>query len=324
MNNQANLLVILGPTSSGKTKLAVKLAKLWNGEIISADSRQVYRGMDIGTGKDLQEYGKIPHHLIDIIKPQTKFSVARYQKLAYQAINKVLQKNKLPILAGGTGLYIDAVTKGYQLSDAKPDLKLRAGLNKKTLARLLTQLKKLDKNTFDKIDQKNKRRVVRALEIILTTGKQKPIKLIPPPYEILIIGINVEREELNKRIAQRLLQRLRHNIETPYLASHKTRIIASLQPQPTKGIIVETKKLHQQGISWKRLDDFGLEYRFASRYLRGLITYEEMVERLTIAIQQFAKRQMTWFKRNPDIHWVSTEKQTLKLIKKFLNKKTTI
>ena len=295
MNKQNKLLVILGPTSSGKTKLAVKLAKLFSGEIISADSRQVYKGMDIGTGKDLQDYGKIPYHLIDIIQPNnTNFSVARYQKLVYQTINKILQKNKLPILAGGTGLYIDAVIKGYQLSDAKPNKKLRSKLAKKSLTELLSQLKKLDKQTFVKIDHQNKRRIIRALEIILS-GEKKSKITTPPPYEILIIGIKVNREELNKRIKQRLLHRLEK-----------------------KKLIAEVRKLHQQGVSWKRLESFGLEYRFVSRYLRGSITYDELIQQLTTAIQQFAKRQMTWFKRDQNINWIVTAKQAEKIAKKFV------
>jgi len=329
MNKQKQkLIVILGPTATGKTKLAVDLARKFNGEIISADSRQVYKGMDLGTGKDLAEYGpqgqnlaknrasaKAPkgskralgvrYHLIDINGPKTVFNVAKYQKLAKQAINSIQQKGELPFLVGGTGLYIDAIVKGYEFNQLKViKLKvesIRKKLDKLTLDQLLSRLKKIDPVTYNKIDQKNRRRVQRALEIYYESGKTKSEldKQSAPGYDMLILGVKFPLEELYRRIDKRLKERLK------------------------EGMISEVKKLHKAGVSWKRLDEFGLEYRFVSRYLRGLITKEEMEEQLRLAIHHFAKRQLTWFKRNQDIKWIKDKKEAEKLIKAF-NKKRSV
>ncbi|MFA6593762.1 MAG: tRNA (adenosine(37)-N6)-dimethylallyltransferase MiaA [Candidatus Buchananbacteria bacterium] len=326
------LVVILGPTATGKTKLAVALARKFNGEIISADSRQVYRGMDIGTGKDLREYvftgsavkslksanlgpkgrsgrailgrrtaGKAPYHLIDIIQPMTPFNVAKYQKLAYQAIDDVLSRGKVPILCGGTGLYIDAVIKGYKFSGAKGlaegELKaLRNKLDKLSLPQLLARLKKIDPATYKKIDQKNRRRVQRALEIYYATGRKKSVgdRLVKPDYNLLVIGLKFPLEEIYRRIDSRLETRIK------------------------EGMIKEIKKLRRQGVSWKRLEEFGLEYRYVSRYLRGFIGYDEMLEWLKNEIHHFAKRQLTWFKRNPDIVWVSDYPAAQNKVENFL------
>lgn len=317
------LVVILGPTATGKTKVAVALARKFNGEIISADSRQVFKGMDLGTGKDLAEYGPqgasralkvasgraklsptmtagVPYHLIDIIRPMAEFSVAKYQKLANKAIGEVQSRGRLPLLVGGTGLYIDAIIKGYEFAQVESKkLKVesvRKRLDKLSLAQLLSKLKKIDLETYNKIDQKNRRRVQRALEIYYQTGKTKSEteKQNPPDYDILIIGIKFPLEKIYARIDKRLDDRLE------------------------EGMIKEIKKLHRAGVSWKRLDDFGLEYRFVSRYLRGMISQDEMHQQLKNAIHHFAKRQLTWFKRNEDIKWVENEAQAEKLIKKFI------
>lgn len=296
------LAVVVGPTASGKTKLAVRLAHKFRGEIISADSRQVYRGMDIGTGKDLADYffnqKKIPYHLIDVVSPSTDFNVAKYQKKAYQAIDLVLSKKKVPFLVGGTGLYVDAVTKGYIFPQIEKNAaaKIRKKLNQQTLVQLLFNLKQIDPASYGKIDKNNRRRVQRALEIYYQTGllkSQQPLSQVPG-YDILILGIKLPLLAIYQKIDKRLSQRLK------------------------EGMVNEIKGLHCQGVSWKKLDDFGLEYRWVSRYLRGLINYDDMVDKLRQEIHHFAKRQLTWFKANPSIIWVKNYSQAEKLVKKFL------
>ncbi len=311
--NKNKVIVILGTTASGKTKLAVLLAKKFNGEIISADSRQVYRGMDVGTGKDLAEYKiknqkskikikEVPHYLIDIVGPRQRFSVADYQKLAYQAIDDILKRGKLPIICGGTGLYISAVIEGYQLPQFKISnskfQNLKKRLEKLSLKQLLTRLKKIDPKTYKVIDKNNRRRVMRALEIYYQTGKTKSSQLNKqkPPYDFLLLGVTFQRPKLNKRIDQRLILRLEK-----------------------EGLVSEVKKLHRQGVSWKRLEAFGLEYRYIALYLQGKIDYQTMVFELKKAIHQFAKRQMTWFKRDKNIIWVSAKDNPSALVKKFLS-----
>ncbi|MFA6551320.1 MAG: tRNA (adenosine(37)-N6)-dimethylallyltransferase MiaA [Patescibacteria group bacterium] len=306
--NNNKLLVILGPTSSGKTKLAVRLARKFNGEIVGADSRQVYRGMDIGTGKDLHEFRiknselriqNIPYHLIDIVSPKTEFNLAKYQKLAYQAINDILRRGKLPILVGGTGLYLQAVVEGYDLGGVKPDKILRADLDKKTIGELQRILKKLDPNF--KIKLENKRYLIRYIEMI----KQKKLpleKLLTASgskYDCLILGMDFPRAEINQRIDKRLIDRIEH-----------------------EGMITEIEKLHQAGVSWKRLESFGLEYKFVSRYLQKKLSKPEMIEKLAIAIHQFAKRQMTWFRRwerqGRKIKWIKKYEEANLLIKTWV------
>jgi len=312
------VIVILGPTASGKTKVGVKLAVKFNGEIISADSRQVYQGMDVGTGKDLGEYNfkiqnpksksiskskiqKIPYHLVDVVKPKTEFNVAKYQKLAYQAIEDVLSRGKVPVIVGGTGLYIDAVVEGYQFSQCQMSnvkcQKLRKELNKLTLKQLLGRLKKLDPETYEIIDQKNQRRVQRALEIYYQTGlpKSQVLRKKKPPYQFLKIGINWPLEVLAKRIDQRLVERLEK-----------------------EGMIKEVKRLHQQGVSWQRLEEFGLEYKWVSWYLQKKVNYDEMVKGLSQEIKKFAKRQMTWFKRDQEIKWLRNYGKIEGVVRDFL------
>lgn len=295
------ILVILGTTASGKTGLAVKLAKKYNGEIVSADSRQVYKGMDIGTGKDLKEYKignkKISYHLIDIINPKTEFNLAKYQKLAYKAIDDILSRDKLPIIAGGTGLYIQAIVDGYKLSSAKPNKKLREKLEKMTIDKLFLKLKKLDPKkvkNLNESDRKNKRRLIRYIEIA-SLPREKKVQKKTNDFDVLLISLTHKMEVLQKRIYKRLIERLEK-----------------------ENMIGEIKKLREKGVSWKRLENFGLEYRFISEYLRGRLTYDEMVEKLYIAIRQFAKRQMTWFKRDKRIKWVKNKSEVEKYIKRFL------
>ena len=296
------LLVILGPTASGKSDLAIKIAQLFNGEIISADSRQIYQGMNIGTGKVLQDDNKnleflssgIRHHLLDIVSPQEYFSVAQYQKLALDAISDILQRDKLPIICGGTGLYISATIEGWQLPKIKPQEILRQELENLTTQELFQKLQQLAPERAQTIDQNNKRRLVRALEIILSGQTIAPLKKRPLTYDIFIIGIKRNNEELKQRIKLRLEQRL------------------------TQGMIEEIKKLKINGVSSRRLEDFGLEYRWVNRYLENKIDFETMKNNLYHDICQYAKRQMTWFKKIPNVHWVSNENEVIDLTHQFL------
>mgnify|MGYP001581405738 CR=1 FL=1 len=308
MSIPCKIIVVLGPTASGKSDLAVKLAKKINGEIISADSRQVYKGLDIGSGKVPRDkkipksyilnskfyfYKGIPHHLLDVANPKRIFTVVQYQKLAQKALQKILAKGKIPIICGGTGLYIDALIYDYQLPRVPPQLKLRKKLEKLSTEELFKKLQKLDPRRAKNIDKHNRRRLIRALEIILTTKKP-----VPPlaslwgsaslrgsdNYKVLKIGIKKSPEELKKLIKLRLLKRLK------------------------QGMIEEVKNL-KQGLSWKRLDDLGLEYRYVSRYLRKLISKQEMIESILKESWQYAKRQMTWFKRDRNIIWIDNPKK---------------
>ncbi len=296
--------MILGPTSSGKSDLAVALAKKYDGEVISADSRQVYKGMDIGTGKvTKKEMAGIPHYLLDVANPKTSpnspnsFTVTKYQKLAGQAIKKILAKGKLPILCGGTGLYIQALVDNLVIPEVKPNQKLRKELEKKTVKELAEILKKLDKKRWQEIDQNNPRRLIRAIEIATKLGKVPKLGSKTKNqnnYEFIQIGLNPGQEILHTRIHTRLLRRLR------------------------TGMLVEVKKLHKQGVSWKRLESFGLEYRHLAYFLQGKITKQEMLDKLEHEINQYAKRQMTWFKRDPRTYWFPGLEKALKSADKLI------
>jgi len=295
--NHKKLLVIVGPNASGKSDLAVKLAKKFNGEVVSADSRQVYKGMDIGTGKiTKEEMQGIPHYLLDVASPKRKFSVAQYQKKTIEAIKKIQRKGKLPILCGGTGFYVQAVVDGLVFPKVKPDWKLRKTLEQKSAKELYEYLKKLDPERAKTIEKDNKRRLVRAIEIVLKTGKPVPKLKKQKLFDVLMIGIKRDKEELKERIRKRLLKRLK------------------------QGMIEEVKKLKESGLSWKRLEEFGLEYRWIARYLQGKIGYQEMIEKLQKDIEDFAKRQLTWFKRDKRIHWIKSFKEAKELVEEFIKK----
>lgn len=289
------LIVILGPTASGKTNLSIKLAKNFDGEIISADSRQVYIDMNIGSGKvTKKETNGIPHYLLDVANPKRKFSVAQYKKLAIKKIKNVQKRGKIPFLVGGTGFYIQAIVDGITIPEVKPDWNLRKKLELLTNEELFMKLKKIDPNKANTIDKHNPRRLIRALEIVLKTKKPIPVLEKINQFDTLQIGITKQKEELKKLIKIRLAKRL------------------------IKGAIInEVKKLHKN-LSWKRLEEFGLEYRFVAQYLQNKITYQEMINNIQIESEQYAKRQMTWFKRDKRIYWVSNYKETEKLIKKFI------
>ena len=298
------LISIVGPTSSGKSELAVELAKRFNGEIISCDSRQIYKDMNIGTGKvggkwqkgDMTHfvYKSIPHYCIDYVNPKTQYSVSRFQKDAQKAINQIYKRGKLTILCGGTGQWVDAVVSNQKIPEVKPNLKLRRKLEKLSLPELFEQFKKMDPERAATIDPHNPRRLVRALEIVLTTGKPVPKLLVKQNYDVLWLGIYPGQDELYKKIEKRLQERL------------------------DQGMIKEVQKLHRHGLSWKKLEDFGLEYRYVSLYLQKKLTYEEMISQLLSAIKHYSKRQMTWFKRNKNIHWLTKPIGYKARVEKFL------
>ncbi len=290
------LIVIVGPTASGKTGLSLELAKKYNGEVVSADSRQVYKGMNIGTGKvTKREMKGIPHYLLDVASPKTIFSVTKYKKLAEKAIKNIQKRDKLPFLVGGTGFYIQAIIDGITIPEVKPDWKLRNKLEKNSTEELFKQLEKLDPIRAKNIDKYNRRRLIRALEIILKTKQPIPPPLVKPiDSEILFLGISKPKEKLKELIHDRLIKRLKH------------------------GMIAEVKKLHASGISWKRLEEFGLEYRYIALFLQNKINKEEMIEKLQKEIEHYAKRQMVWFKKDKRIHWIKNLTQAERLTQKFL------
>ncbi len=301
MTRKPRIIAIVGPTASGKSELAVAVAKKVGGEIVSTDSRQVYRGMDIGSGKvdgtqkkNAYVYKSIRHYGIDIASPQVQYSVARFQKYAKKIITDIISRGKVPIICGGTGQWVDAVLFDQALPTVKPDLALRKKLSGMSAAELFTKLKKLDARRAQTIDAKNPRRLIRALEIVITTGKPVPPTIITSPYDVIWLGITHDQETLAKRIDKRLDERLK------------------------AGMIDEIKKLHTDGLSWKRLEAFGLEYKFGALLLQKKLSPEAMREQLAIAIKQYAKRQMTWFKRNAEIHWIRTTAEALKLIEKHV------
>ncbi|HEX9078950.1 MAG TPA: tRNA (adenosine(37)-N6)-dimethylallyltransferase MiaA [Desulfuromonadaceae bacterium] len=279
-----NLLTVLGPTASGKTRLAVALAHELDAEIISADSRQVFRAMDIGTGKDLHEYGAIPHHLIDICEPGGEFSVFAFQRLFIRAFEEITGRGRLPLLCGGTGLYLDAALRGYRLAEVPEDRELRAELAEKSAAELAAMLRELRPDQHNSSDLTDRSRTVRAIEIARHEALHRSDSEPFPDIRPLVIGIRWERSELRRRITERLRQRLE------------------------SGMIGEVERLHASGIPWERLDYYGLEYRFVGTYLRGETNRNDLFQRLNGAIHDFAKRQETWFRRmernGVAIHWV--------------------
>lgn len=289
------LIVVLGPTASGKTSLAIRLAKEFRGEVVSADSRQVYRGMDIGTGKvTKKEMQGIPHYLLDVVSPKNIFTVARYRSMTLKKISQISKRNKIPVLCGGTGFYIQAITDGTLIPEVAPDWKFRQKMARKSNAELFALVKKLDPERAKNIDPNNPRRLIRALEIVIKTKKPVPCPKTEQQFDLLLIGIKRNPEELKNLIQKRLIKRLH------------------------QGMVAEVKKLHSQGVSWKRLEDFGLEYRYVSRYLTGGLKYKEMVQKLQKEIEHYSKRQMTWFKRDKRIFWVKNYKEAEVLTKRFI------
>lgn len=294
------LIAVIGPTASGKSELAVALAKQHNGEIVSADSRQVYRGLDIGTGKVKGHwkgktffYKSIPHHCIDKVSPKTQYSAADFVRIAKKAVADIHKHGKIPIIAGGTGFWIDALVWGMPLPDVPPNKPLRRKLEKKKPEELFSLLKKLDPARAENIDPHNPRRLIRAIEIAETLGKSPRVRK-KNMYRTLWIGIAPDTETLKLKIKKRLVARLR------------------------RGMIQEAKVLRKQGISWKRLYALGLEYRFLADLLQKKISKKEMREQMERAIWQYAKRQLTWFKRNKEVRWIKGKNEAMTLADAFL------
>ena len=300
------MVTILGPTASGKTTLATRLAHTIGGEIISADSRQVYRNMDIGTGKDLADYvvdgKKIPYHLIDIAEAGTKYNLYQYQHDFHVAYQDIISRDERPILCGGTGLYLEAVLKGYALSPVPQNAELRERLEGKSLAELTQILSDLKAQTgsimHNTTDVDSCQRAIRAIEIETYNIEHTTALRTMPAIDSLIIGVNIEREERRRKITARLKQRL------------------------DEGMVEEVRALLDSGIAADDLIYYGLEYKFITEYIIGKLTYEEMFRQLEIAIHQFAKRQMTWFRgmerRGTTIHWVDASLPMSEKLKEVL------
>ncbi len=301
-NSDYQLITILGPTASGKTAFAAALAERLDTEIISGDSRQIYRSMDIGTGKDLADYivnGKqIPYHLIDICEPGYKYNVFEYQHDFFKAFNSIKDKGKLPILCGGTGMYIEAVLKGYKLLDVPPNPELRNSLKGKSLEELETILSSY-KTLHNKTDVDSVQRAIRAIEIEEYYKTQAPDKNEYEPINSLIIGVQIDRELRREKISRRLRSRL------------------------DEGMVDEIRNILNTGVKPEDLIYYGLEYKFLTQYIIGELSYEDMVSQLEIAIHQFAKRQMTWFRgmerRGFTIHWIDATLPTEEKIEKVLD-----
>jgi tRNA dimethylallyltransferase len=298
MLSKPKILVILGPTSTGKSDLAVELALKYNGEVISADSRQIYKGMNLGTGKITKaEMKGIPHYMLDVVKPNSLYNVSKYKIKAQKIIADILKRNKLPIICGGTGFYIDAVVNNTTLPEVLPNPKLRKKLEQKSVEQLFIILKKLDAVRASNIDSKNKVRLIRAIEIATSLGHVPQVQNTPI-YQPIFIGLDLADSELKRRINTRLQRRL------------------------DEGMVAEVARLHKQGVSYRRLEKFGLEYRNCALLLQNKISTEKLVQNLEAEIFQYAKRQKTWFKRNENIIWLnplkkSTLTKATKLIAKF-------
>jgi len=316
------IVIILGPTSSGKSDIAIKMAKKFHGEIISADSRQIFRGMDIGTGKvkgKSVEVGpqsaavggptstagtksvfvsnSIPHYMIDIISPRTDFNVAKFKKKSEKIIEDIFQRGKLPIICGGTGFWIQAIVDDVNFPEVKPDWKLRDKLEKYSTEKLFATLKKLDPARAKNIDAKNKVRLIRAIEICKSIGKVPNIKykITNTKYQPLQIGIKIPKDKLYENIKKRVLDRFK------------------------QGMIEEVENLHsKQKLSWKKIQSFGLSYFWIPLYLQNKISEAELVGKVIQVEKNYAKRQMTWFKRDKRIKWLENYKEVKKTARSFL------
>jgi tRNA dimethylallyltransferase len=274
------ILVILGPTAVGKSDLAVEVARLHNGEVISADSRQVYAGLNIGTGKiTKKEMRGVPHHLLDVMHPKKIYSVELWKQHTEIAIKDIISRGKLPIICGGTGFYIQSIVDNITLPDVPADQHLRNELALKSTDELFTLLKKLDSKRAKHIDAKNPVRLIRAIEIALVLGSVPKAKKVKSDYDFIQIGLTLPLGILRQKIHTRLLARMK------------------------KGMLAEAQKLHTGDLSYKRMEALGLEYKYLALYLQKKITKQEMIERLDIEIGQYARRQMQWFKRDDRIKW---------------------
>ncbi|MFA7491602.1 MAG: tRNA (adenosine(37)-N6)-dimethylallyltransferase MiaA [Mariniphaga sp.] len=301
-NSKYNLITILGPTASGKTGLAAQVASRVKGEIISGDSRQVYRNMDIGTGKDYKDYTvdgiEIPAHLIDIEQPGHHYNVYRFQSDFFQVFQDIRERGKFPILCGGSGLYMESVLKDYQLIHVPPNKELRKDMENKSLEELTDLLKSLKPDLHNTTDMETIRRAVRAIEIEKYTRNHPELKFSFPDIKSLTIGVSLDRDSRRERITQRLKQRLE------------------------EGMIEEVQRLLHSGLTPQQLIYYGLEYKYVTLHLTGQLTFQEMFGKLETAIHQFSKRQMTWFrgmeKRGTQIFWIDGSLAFSEKIEKIL------
>ena len=315
------IIVILGPTASGKSSTAIKLAKKFNGEIISADSRQIYKGMDVGTGKIIKDSPTttkfsslqatsyklqanfisegIHHYMLDIISPKTDFNVAKFKKRAERHIKDISKRGKVPIICGGTGFWVKAIVDDVIYPEVKPNWELRKKLEKKSPTQLFSMLKKLDPVRAESIDAQNPIRLIRAIEICRALGCVPSVHCGPKNknYEILQIGIKREKEVLHQRIKLNVKKRFK------------------------QGMLAEVEKLHANGLSWKKIMSFGLSYKLIPMYLKGeFSSQEELIEEIYLAEKHYAKRQMTWFKKDSRIKWLIDYKDIQKEVSDFLKK----
>lgn len=302
MKSKPKIIVILGQTSTGKSDFAVQIAKVIGGEIISADSRQVYKGLDLGTGKiTKKEMRGIPHHLLDVANPKKVFTVSDYKKLTEKKITEIIKNGKVPIICGGTGFYIDAIVSGQIFPEVPPNKKLREELYRLNPIGLVRYLEKLDPERAKTIDKDNPVRLIRAIEIATALGAVPPLSPRSDlgTYEVFKIGLTLPDELLKERIYRRILVRIK------------------------KGMIKEVENLHEGGLSWKRMDELGLEYRYISEFLQNKLTKPEMIEKLNKETWAYTKRQKTWFKRDKNTIWINPNEiheqaKALYKIKEFL------
>ena len=312
---KTKVIAVVGPTASGKSALGIFLAQKLGGEIISADSRQVYKGLDIGTGKvTKKEMAGVPHHLLDVSSPKNQFSADNFVKHSEKAIKDITgsdliyqvtsraQFHRVPIVVGGTGFYVDALLGRITLPQVQPNRALRARLEKLSTEKLFAMLKQKDPARAKTIEPEHKRRLVRALEVAEVLGKSPPPRRQEQKHEVLWLGLNPGEKKLKKNIRTRLFARMRD------------------------GMVAEAKRLHARGLSYKRMEELGLEYRYLARLLQHKISKKEFAEQLEREIGKYAKRQMRWFKHNHDIHWVKSpsdsragKTEALRLAKSFLS-----
>ena len=291
------IIVIVGPTASGKSDLAVELALAYNGEVISADSRQVYKGLDIGTGKitDIEMRG-VPHYLLDVASPKRMFTASDFKTKAERALKTIVSHGKTPIICGGTGFYIQAFVDGLEFPEVKPNAALRKKLSLLSAQDLFSHLKEIDPTRAETIDAKNPHRLIRAIEITTALGKVPSISRTSN-YNPHFIGISTDDAKLKQQILERLNKRI------------------------DQGMVEEALRLHAEGLSWKRMESLGLEYKFLAYYLTKKITREQLIEQLSLEIWHYAKRQKTWFKKDQRISWftIGQKDQIKKSIATFLH-----
>jgi tRNA dimethylallyltransferase len=281
--NKRKVISIVGPTASGKTSLSIELAHRFSGEIISADSRQVYKGLDLGSGKvTIEEMQGVPHHLLDVALPEQIYTVSDYVREAQIVLEDIQQRGRLPIIVGGTFLYIDALLGRISFPEVPPNDALREELERMSTEDLFTKLSHMDARRASDIDKDNRRRLIRALEISTALGAV-PLPILESPYDVLTLGIALDKEELYTNIHKRIIDRIE------------------------RGMVEEVKQLHENGLSYDRLESLGLEYRYIARHLKGELPYCEMLDVLETKTRQFAKRQITWLKRDKGLVWVKKD-----------------